>query len=324
MRRREALVLVGGLIAVPLAARAQAPSVPLIGFLSSNTQGADDNIIRELRRGLADQGFVEGRTVEIVYQWNEGNYERLSDLAAGLVKRKVDLIIASGLPATTAAKSATSTIPIVFRFAVDPVAYGLARSLDRPGGNLTGVTMLFDPLTPKKLQLLQELIGRGQIGFLVNPRNPNVITHREHADMAARELNMQLTTLTAASEQEIEAAFASAREKSLAALLLGDDPLFFSKSALVVSAAARHRMPTMYYVRDFVSAGGLVSYGPNFDEMARLTGQYAGRILKGAQPADLPIQQPTRFELVINARTAKALGLVLPPALLSRADEVIE
>ena len=324
MRRRDFLALATGALALPAAARAQNAAVPLVGYLSSNAKGSDAKLIRELQRGLSHQGFIEGKTVEIEFHWSEGGYDRLSSQAAELVARKVDVIVASGLPATLAAQAATSTIPIVFRFAVDPVAYRVVRSFDRPGGNLTGVTMLFDPLTPKKLQLLSELVNDTSFGFLVNPKNPNLKSHQEHAETAARELRLRLTILTASTVTEIEQAFALAQEKSIAAVLLGDDPFFYSNSELLVKAAVRYRMPTMYYVRDFPDVGGLISYGPSFDEMAYQAGQYVGRILKGANPAELPVQQPTKFELVINLKTAKTLGIIIPPLLLGTADQVIE
>jgi putative tryptophan/tyrosine transport system substrate-binding protein len=323
MRRRDFLGVATGAIAFRTAAQAQT-AVPLVGYLSSNAQGSDAKLIGQLQKGLSEKGFIEGKNFEIEFLWSEGGYEQLSSKAARLVARKVDVIIASGLPAALAAKAATSTIPIVFRFAVDPVAYQVVRSFDRPGGNLTGVTMLFDPLTPKKLQLLSELVKETSFGFLVNPNNPNVISHQEQAETAARALKLHLTTLTATNTAEIAQAFALADEKKIGAVLLGDDPFFYSNSEQLIKAALRYRVPTMYYVRDFPDAGGLISYGPSFDEMAYQTAQYVGRILQGAKPADLPVQQPTKFELVINLRTAKALGITVPSSLLGAADEVIE
>jgi len=324
MRRRDFLGLAIGALGLPAAARAANAAIPVVGYLSSNARGTDAALIRALQRSLSEQGFIEGKTVAMEFRWSADGYDRLAGLAAELVAKKVDVLVASGLPATLAAKAATSTVPIVFRFAVDPVAYRVVASFDHPGGNLTGVTMLFDPLTPKKLQLLSELVHDTSFGFLVNPKNPNVKSHREQAEAAARSLKLRLTTLTASTAAEIEPAFALAREKSIAAVLLGDDPFFFSSSQQLVKAALRYRMPTMYYVRDFCDIGGLISYGPNFDEMARQTGQYIGRILKGAKPAELPVQQPTKFELVVNLKTAKELGLAIPPSLLGTADEVIE
>ena len=325
MQRRQFIALIGGGIAVwPSAARAQNSPNLSIGYLSSKDEKSEAGIISGVRKGLAEQGLIEGQNVSIAYRWSAGEYRRLPELAADLVARKVDVIAASGLPAALAAKAASSTIPIVFRLAVDPTAFGLAQSFDRPGGNLTGVTMLFDPLTPKKLQLLHELISDLSIGLLVNPNNPNANSHKEHAETAANALGLRLTVLAAGTPDEIDPAFAMARPKGIGAFLIGDDPMFDVESHRLVAAAGNHRIPTMYYVSDFVFIGGLFSYGPSFAEMAMQVGTYLGRILKGAKPSDLPIQQPTKFELVINAKTAKALGLAVPPTMLARADQVIE
>jgi ABC-type uncharacterized transport system substrate-binding protein len=325
VKRREFITFLGGaVVAWPFTARGQNLAIATIGYLSSKDEKSEAGIIAGVRKGLAEQGLVEGQNVSFAYRWSGGDYSRLPELAADLVARKVDVIAASGLPAALAAKAATSTIPIVFRLAIDPIAFGLAQSFDRPGGNLTGVTMLFDPLTPKKLQLLHELVSSLSVGLLVNPRNPNATSHQEHAETAAQALGLRLTELTAGSPDEIEPAFAMGREKGIGALLVGDDPLFDVENHRLVGIAARYKIPTMYYVRDFVVSGGLFSYGPSFDEMATQVGLYVGRILKGAKPADLPIQQPTKFELVINLKTAKALGLTVPPTILTQADEVIE
>jgi putative ABC transport system substrate-binding protein len=298
--------------------------MPTVGYLSSKDERAEAGIIAGIRKGLAGQDLFEGQNVAFAYRWSAGDYSRLPDLAAGLISDKVSVIATSGLPATLAAKVATSTTPIVFRLAIDPTGFGLAQSFDRPGGNLTGVTMLFDPLTPKKLQLLHELVPNASIGLVVNPNNPNATSHRDHAEQAARSLGLRLAVLTAGTPDEIDPAFAVARQKDIGAILVGDDPMFDVESQRLVAAAASHKLPTMYYVSDFVSAGGLISYGPSFAEMATQVGAYIGRILKGAKPAELPIQQPTKFELVANIKTAKALGLVLPPTLLANADQVIE
>ena len=314
MMRREFITLLGGAVAAwPFTARGQNLTIATIGYLSSKDEKSEGGIIAGVRKGLAEQGLVEGQNVSFAYRWSGGDYSRLPELAADLVAGKVDVIAASGLPAALAAKAATSTIPIVFRLAIDPIAFGLAQSFDRPGSNLTGVTMLFDPLTPKKLQLLHELVSGLSVGLLVNPKNPNATSHQEHAETAAQALGLRLTVLTAGSPDEIEPAFAMGRQKGIEALLVGDDPLFDVENHRLVGIAARYKIPTMYYVRDFVVSGGLFSYGPSFDEMATQVGLYVGRILKGAKPADLPIQQPTKFELVINLKTAKALGLTVPP-----------
>jgi len=325
MRRRDFITLLGStVVACSGVAIAQKSDKPVIGYLSSKEETAEAGIVAGVRKGLADEGFVEGRNVAITFRWSAGHYNRLAQLAGDLVATKVDVILASGLPAVLAAKAATSTIPIVFRHAVDPVAFGLVKSFDRPGGNLTGVTMLFDPLTPKKIQLLHELVSDPSIGLLVNPRNPNAASHQQHAEAAIKALGLRFTLLTAGEAGEIERAFAKGREKGVAALLVGDDPLFDVENPKLVAAAQRYKIPTMFYVRDFVVAGGLISYGPSFDEMARQVGVYTGRILKGAKPADLPVQQPTKFELLINLKTAKALGLTVPASLLANADLVIE
>jgi putative ABC transport system substrate-binding protein len=325
MRRREFIAWIGsGLVAWPSGTRAQNPPIMTIGYLSSKDEKSEAGIIAGVRKGLVEQGLIEGQNVSIVYSWSAGEYHRLPELAADLIARKVDVIAASGLPAALAAKSASSTIPVVFRLAIDPTAFGLAQSFHRPGGNITGVTMLFDPLTPKKLQLLHELVSDLSIALLVNPNNPNATSHKQHAETAARALGLRLTVLTAGTPDEIDPAFAMARQKGIGAFLIGDDPMFDVESRRLVAAASSYKIPTMYYVSDFVVAGGLFSYGPNFAEMAMQVGTYLGRILKGAKPADLPIQQPTKFELVINVATAKALGISVPPTLLARADEVIE
>ena len=325
MRRRKFITLLGGTaVAWPLAGRAQQPAIATIGYLSSKNEESEANIIAGVRKGLAEQGLIEGQNVSFVYHWSAGEYRRLPDLAADLVARKVDVIAASGLPAALAAKAATPTIPIVFRLAIDPVAFDLVKSFDKPGGHITGVTMLFDPLTPKKLELLHELVPSLSIGLLVNPKNPNNVSHKRHAEIAAKSLGLKLTILEASNDEEITLVFDQARQKGLGALLVGDDPLFDVQGKRLVASAAHSKIPTMFYVRDFVAEGGLISYGPSFDEMALQVGIYVGRILKGAKPADLPVQQPTKFELVINNKTARTLNIVVPPSMLTRADEVIE
>jgi putative ABC transport system substrate-binding protein len=325
MRRREFIGLVGGAAAaLPLVARAQNPAIATIGYLSSKDEKSEAGIVAGVRKGLAEQGLIEGSNVSIDFRWSRGEYRRLPDLAAGLVAGKVDVIVASGLPAALAAKVASSTIPIVFRLAIDPTAFGLAQSFDRPGGNLTGVTMLFDPLTPKKLQLLHELVSDLSVGLLVNPNNPNAASHKEHTRVAAQALGLRLEVFTAGSPDEIEPAFAVARQRNIGSLLVGDDPMFDVENLRLVAAAGHFKIPTMYYVSDFVVAGGLFSYGPSFAEMAKQVGVYVGRILKGTKPADLPIQQPTKFELVINLQAARDLGVTITREFQMFVDEVIE
>jgi putative ABC transport system substrate-binding protein len=310
-------------MAAPKAAGAQNTTLSSVGYLSSDTRNADASQLRATLRGLSELGFVEGKNLNIEFHWSDGGYDQMSSGAAALVARKVDVILAAGLPAALAAQVATSTIP-VFRFAVDPVAYRMVRSFDHPGGNLTGVTSLYDPLTSKKFQLLSELVSESSFGFLVNPKNPDVKSHDEQAEAAARTLKLRLTRLTASSASEIETAFASAHDKSVTAVLVGDDPLLYSLREELIKAAAHYRIPTMYWKREFPDVGGLISYGPNSEVMSYFSGQYIGRLLKRAKPEDLPVQQPTKFELVINVKTANALGLTVPPTLLARADEVIE
>ncbi len=329
MRRRDFLTYIGGAAAMPALtlrrSRAQERPVPVIGYLSSKGEAAEAGIVAAIRKGLGERGFSEGSNVNFAFRWSDGDYSRLPQLAADLVNERVNVIATSGLPATLAAKQATASIPIVFRLAIDPVAFHLAESLDHPGGNISGVTMLFDPLTPKKLQLLHELVPAAtKIGFLINPNNQNAASHRAHAEQAAATLGFKLAVLTISRADEVEPVFAAARNNAVAALLVGDDPLFDVLNQSLVGAAARFRIPTMFYVRDFVVGGGLISYGPSFDEMAHQVGVYLGRILQGAKPADLPIQQPTKIELVVNLKAAKSLGLTVPSSLLTGADEVIE
>jgi putative tryptophan/tyrosine transport system substrate-binding protein len=323
MRRREFITLLGGAAIIrPAVARAQSQrrAIPVIGYLSSKDEASEAGITAAIRQGLNESGYVDGKSVSFIYRWSAGDYRHLPALAAELVKENVNVIAASGLPAALAAKAATPTIPIVFRLAIDPVAFGLVKSLDRPGGNITGVTMLFDPLTPKKLQLLHELApAASKIGFLINPNNQNAASHKEHA---AATLN--LSVLTLGRPGEVDSTFAEASKRGIGALLVGDDPMFDVLSHELVHAAAHYKIPTMYYVRDFVAAGGLISYGPSFDEMARQVGVYLGRILNGDKPTELPVQQPTKIELVVNLKTAKSLGTKVPSTLLTGADEIIE
>ena len=329
MRRRDFFALIGGAAVAPtlaaLPSNAQPTPNPVIGYLSSKGESAEAGTVAAIRKGLVERNFVDGENVKFSYRWSKGDYSRLPQLAAELVGEKVNVIAASGLPAALAAREATSVIPIVFRLAIDPVAFHLVQSFDRPGGNITGVTMLFDPLTPKKLQLLHELVpNAGTIGLLVNPKNQNAASHKEYAERAAAALGLSFAVLQVTRAGEIEAAFATAREKRIGAILVGDDPSFDDLSHELVSAATRSQIPTMYYVRSFVASGGLISYGPSFDEMAKQEGVYLGRILEGAKPAELPIQQPTKIDLVINLKAAKVLGLTVPATLLATADEVIE
>jgi len=296
--------------------------MPVIGLLGSTSHGAP--FVAAFLEGLAETGYVEGQNAAIEYRWAEGRYDRLTALAAELVKRRVDVIVTQGgIPATRAAKSATSTIPIVFAVGTDPVGDGLVASLARPGGNLTGVTFMMTKLVPKRLELLSELVP-GMIALLVNPDNPDVERTIRDAQKAARVKGVQLLILKAGTESEIDAAFPSFVQLHASALLVGQDPFFFSRREQLVALASRNAVPAIYENREYVVAGGLISYGTSLAAANRLAGIYVGKILKGAKPADLPVQQPTRFELVINSKTVKALGLTVPPSILARADEVIE
>jgi putative ABC transport system substrate-binding protein len=307
------------------AVRAQQKAMPMIGYLGTASPDPNSPARAAFRQGLSETGYVEGQNVAIEYRWAEGQYDRLPALAAELVARKVDVILAGGgIHAAQAAKGATSTIPIIFSVG-DPVETGLAASLARPGGNLTGVSTMVPEMTPKRLELLSELVPQaGVIALLVNPKNSN--TERIIRDMheAARVKGVTFHILKASSESEIDAAFASLVELQPGALVVGSDPFFGSRCELLATLASRHGVPAIYQWREFAEAGGLISYGPSLTASFRQLGIYAGKILKGAKPADLPVQQPTTFELVVNLKTATALGLTVPPSILARADEVIE
>jgi putative ABC transport system substrate-binding protein len=324
MKRREFMLLLAGAMAAAPSLRAQQKAMPVIGWLSSESPGPSAPFVAAFHQGLSETGYVGGQNVAIEYRWAEGSYDRLPALAADLVGRKVDVILTGGTPSALAAKSATSTIPVVF-IVGDAVAAGLVPSLARPGGNLTGVSMLTVELMPKRLELLSELVPQaGVIALLVNPNN--AITERIMRDVreAAAAKGVQLHILKAGTESEIDTAFATLVELHIGALLVSTDPFFNSRREQLVALASRHAVPAIYEWREFAEAGGLISYGPSLTAVNRQVGVYAGRILKGAKPADLPVQQPTTFELVVNLKTAKALGLGVPPTILARADEVIE
>src|SRR5215470_19628421 len=319
-------VLTGGLLAAPLAAVAQQKAMPVIGVLNTGSPSPSSAPFMDaFRQGLSEAGYVEGQNVAIEYRWAEGHYDRLPALAADLVGRKVDLIMANSPPAAVAAKSATSTIPIVMRGGADPVGSGLVASLARPGGNLTGVSVIVDELTAKRLELLSELVPRARvIALLMNPNNASADRVIREVQEAARMKGLQLHVLKARSESEIDAAFASLVQLHADALVVGGDPFLSNQREQLVALASRRAVPSIYQWREFVASGGLISYGPSLTSAFRLVGAYAGKILKGAKPADLPVQQSTTFELVINLKTAKTLGLTIPPSMLMRADEVIE
>jgi ABC-type uncharacterized transport system substrate-binding protein len=327
VRRREFITLLGGAAAGwPAAARAQQQQLPVIGILSSRSRATDALLLAVIRQGLNDTGFVEGRNVSIEYRWAEGNYNRLAALAADLVGRKVAVIVTiGGDVAALAAKAATATLPVVFTVATDPVRSGLVSSLHRPGGNLTGHSAALTEMERKRLGLLRELRPDAtSIGVLVNPNVAYIDAQLNDIRSSAASIGREIVILNASTIAEIDAAFATLRQMRAEALSVAVDPFFFDRGSQIVVLAARHAVPALYFRREFAAVGGLMSYGSNAAEGYRVLGVYAGRILKGEKPGDLPIQLPTKFELVINLSTARALALEVPPSLLARADEVIE
>jgi putative ABC transport system substrate-binding protein len=328
MKRREFITLVGGVaVTWPLAARAQQPAMPVVGFLDLTSPQTSVDQLRAFRQGLKDTGYIEGENVTIEQRWAEGRFDRLPALAAELVRRRVAVIATSGGSAAAfAAKAATATIPIVFMAGEDPVKLGLVASLARPGGNLTGVNLVISELTAKRLGLLHELVPRAsRVAVLVNPANTaNAETTLRDVEPAARDMGLQIQILKASTSGEIEAAFANFVRERPDALFVGNDAFLTSRRVELVHLATRHAIPATYTVRDFAEVGGLMSYGVNITDALRQVGVYVGRILKDTKPADLPVVQSSKFELVVNLQTARLLGLDVPPALLARADEVIE
>jgi putative tryptophan/tyrosine transport system substrate-binding protein len=325
MNRREMLLLGGAVAAWPLAAHAQQKAMPVIGFLSSQSAEALAPILPAFRNGLKDAGYIEGRNVSIEFAWAAGQYDKLPALAENLVSRQVAVIVASGgAVAPLAAKAATSTIPIVFAIGDDPVQYGLVDSFNHPGGNITGVTLFMATLTPKRLELLSEVAPAAALAILINPRNPNAESEAKNAQAAARQLGRELRVLTASSESEIDAAFTSIAQQPGSAAMIATDPYFFVQRAQIAALTAHYALPAVYFHRGFAAAGGLISYGATVTEENRIVGQYTGRILSGEKPGDLPILQPATIELVVNLKTAAALGLTVPPSILARANEVID
>jgi putative ABC transport system substrate-binding protein len=330
MQRRQFLAMLGGAAAAPvlapLAARAQQPAMPVIGFLDPRSPGTIEDRLRAFRQGLKDVGFVEGENVAIEYRWADNQIDRLPELAADLVRRRVAVIVTSGgAPAAFAAKAATTTIPIVFLVGEDPVRLGLVASLARPGGNLTGINFFSTELVAKRLELLRELVpAAARAAVLVNPAGPSVEPTLRDVEPAARAIGLQIQVLNASTSREIDAAFATIVRERPDALFVGTDPFFTSRRVQLILLATRHAVPATYPGRQYPEIGGLMSYGSNLADALRQMGIYAGRILKGGKPADLPVVQATKFELVINAEAARLLGLTVSPQLLARADEVIE
>jgi putative ABC transport system substrate-binding protein len=330
MKRREFITLLGSAAAAwPLAALAQQPAMPVVGFLNAASPDLFAHVVRAFHLGLSETGYVEGRNVAIEYRWAENQYDRLPELAAELVRRRVNVITTgSSTLAALAAKAATTTLPIVFLMGADPVQFGLVASLNRPGGNLTGITTLNLEMTPKRLQVLRELLPTTTImAVLVNPTNApaTVETEVRQVQAAAHTLGLQMVhVLQASTERDLDSAFSTLIQRRAGGLVISADTFFSGKSVELAALASRHAVPTISPYRDFVTAGGLMSYGGSVTELYRLAGVYTGRILKGEQPADLPVQQVTKVQLAINLKTAKALGLTVPTSLIGRADEIIE
>jgi len=326
MKRREFITFVGGAAAFPLAARAQQQTIPVIGFLSSRSQHEAAGVVRAFHEGLAETGFSEGRNITIEYRWGEGNYDRLQAMAEDLVRLKVAVLVTTGgEPSALAAKAATSTIPNVFTVGGDPIKIGLVSSLNRPGGNATGVSLMTSTPETKRLGILQEVVPSAiVVGVLINPRYQEAQTQLSELQGAARSLGRTILALHASNETDIDIAFATLVKERAGALIVTADPFLLGPRDRIVRLAATHAVPTIYFSREFVQAGGLMSYGANIATGYRQVGVYTGRILRGEKPADLPVVQATRFDFVVNLKTANALGLTLPPGLVALADEVIE
>jgi ABC-type uncharacterized transport system substrate-binding protein len=323
---RRAFILLGAAAAGwALAARAQPGALPAVGFLSSSTRDQSAALVRAFLAGLAETGYVDGRNVRMEYRWPDDQYDRLPALAVDLVARQVAVIAATGSPAALAAKRATATIPIVFQLGVDPVAAGLVASLNRPGGNITGFANLAVEVGPKRLELIRELVpAASAAAVLINPTRSNMQAELSDLAAAAGKLGLELHILHASSERDFEAAFAAVRARRAGGLVVSGDPVFNSHSEQLAAMALRHAVPTIYQFRAFAAAGGLISYGSSITQTHRQAGRYVGRVLKGEKPADLPVQQSSTVELIVNLKTAQALGLSVPASLTARADEVIE
>jgi putative tryptophan/tyrosine transport system substrate-binding protein len=325
MKRRQFITFIGSaVIVVPLGTHAEQPAVSVIGFLSSRSANDSVRQVDAFRGALREAGFIEGQDIAIDYSWADGQYDRLPRQAADLVGRRVAVIFAAG-PAVHAAKAATTVIPIVFVTGEDPINFGLVASLNKPGGNITGVSTFNAVLGSKRFEFLHELVpNAAMIGLLVNPNFPSAASETNEMHALASAAGRKLIVLNASTESEIDAAFATIAQQRVNELFVTGDPFFVSRRGKIVELAARHSVPTMYVQREFAAAGGLICYGTSLTDAYRQAGSYAGRILRGARPADLPVLQPTKFELVVNLRTATALGLTVPPLLLAGADELIE
>jgi putative ABC transport system substrate-binding protein len=326
LNRREFITLLGVAAAAwPHAARAQQPAIPVIGFLHGGSLQPSADYVAAFRQGLKEAGYVEGQNVTIEFRWAEGRYDRLPELTSDFVRPQVAVIVASTPPAALTARMATNTIPIVFVVGTDPVQSGLVASLNRPAGNMTGFSVVTSMLVAKRVELLRELVpSGGVVAILVNPKNPNTELDTTDVETAVRSIGRQTHILRASSDQDLVAAFGAIIEHRDGGLLINTDPFFYSRADQIVALAARHAVPTIYDRHEFVALGGLISYGTDLSDIYRQAGIYTGRILKGAKPADLPVQQPTKFELVINLKTAKALGLMVPLIMQMTADKVIE
>jgi putative tryptophan/tyrosine transport system substrate-binding protein len=325
MKRREFIGLLGGAAAWPLIGRAQSGDVPVVGYLNSAREQQYVHLTAAFRKGLADGGFAEGRNVAVDYRWAEGDYSRLPALAADLVKRNVAVIVAHAPPAARVVKAATGTIPVVFTSGEDPVRTGLVASINRPGGNVTGVSLVVSFLLTKRMEMLRKLLPDTTVMVtLLNPNLPQSVVDREEAKQAARSLGIEMHVLEAASDPELDKAFAFIAERRARALVVCADPFFNTRRAKLVALSAQHKIATMYPFREFAEAEGLMSYGPTLAFAYHASGLYVARILKGEKPAELPVQQPSKFEFVINLKTATALGFEYPATLLALADEVIE
>ena len=325
MRRREFIVSIGAAAMWPALARAQ-PTVPVIGFMSGRSPDESKHLVAAFHQGLGEAGFVEGKNVAVEYRWALGQYDRLPALAADLVKRRVAVLAAvGGDPSALAAKQATSTIPVVFGMPGDPVKVGIVEGLSRPGGNVTGFTVLNKELEPKRLGMLHDLMpGAAVIGVLLNPNFPSAVSQLVALEKAAQTIGLRLTVFRASNDAELDASLTSLLEQAVTALLVSADPYFTTRRDRIIAFAARNKLPAIYPSHDYAVDGGLISYGPDIKDAYRHAGTYVGLILKGAKPADLPVLQPTKYEFVINLKTAKSLGLAIPPGLISFADEVIE